>query len=313
MRLSGIRKPMGLDDEGNMIPQPGVMMGFGGAPQHGKSTVLLNVCFNMARLNNDISVLYWVLDDSRERTYERLIAMDSGVCWEAVTKRIDPTPEEVQRIEDSAENIEELIATGKIVLKDQTNGRSIPMLQRWVEQSYKEHNRPICVVIDSFHKISSTAGQSNMQESAKAKAHSEELKSLYKTHNLTILASLEVNKAATPGLEPGMINITETRKVEFDFDVVAMVFNHYHDTDGNSDLMIVDGDRVKPIIKVNIRKSKEGGTGPVYFALDTRTFRLNAYSADDIRKLTNTEEEEEAPRKEAKATTASASLEPWNN
>lgn len=289
-RLSGIKKPLGKDEAGHEIPMAGTLFGLGGASQHGKSTVLLNLTLNMALLNEDISVLYWALDDSRELLYERIIAMHSGVPWDVVTKREMPTPEQSRLIDESVEKISTLIASGRFVVKDQTNGRSIPMLQRWIENSYKEHNRPICVVIDSFHKISTTTDQASLAEAAKAKAHSEELKSLYKTHNCTIICSLEVNKAATRGVEPDMLNITETRKIEFDFDIVGMVFNHYFDTDGDSNLVIMDGDIPKPVIKVNIRKSKQGGTGPIYFVLDPRTFRLKAYSLNDIKRLTETEE-----------------------
>jgi DNA primase catalytic core len=289
-RLSGIKKPVGIDDAGNQIPMPGLLMAFGGASQHGKSTVLLNITMNIAMLNDDVSVLYWGLDDPRELISERMIAMVSGVAWEAVTQRRERTKEEEEKIQEAIQKISKLIAEGRFILKDQSNGRSLPMLRRWVEHSYKEHNRPICVVIDSFHKISTTQDQATFAEAAKAKAHSEELKSFYKTHNLTIIVSLEVNKAATPGIEPGMINITETRKVEYDFDVIGMVFNHFFDTDGDSDQIITEGNKVKPVIKVNIRKSKVGGAGPLYFALDPETFRLKSYSLEDIKRITATEE-----------------------
>lgn len=289
-KLSGIPKPVGKDDDGNPIPIPGALIGFAGASQHGKSTVLQNLVLGLATNNEDITLLYWALDDARERVLERMIAMHSGVRWGVVTKRISPTPEEEVAINQSVEVFRQLIAEGRFVLKDQSNGRTIPMVTRWVEQMQKDHDRPVCLVIDSFHKISASGDELQGSEVAKAKAHSEALKSLYKTHKLTIMCSLEINKAAGRGTEPDMLTITESRKIEYDFDIIAMVFNHYFDMDGQSDMIIVDGIKTKPLIKVNFRKSKDGGGGPVYFALDQSNFQTAIYTIDEVKSMTGTQE-----------------------
>ena len=290
LKLSGIPKPVGKDEEGNDIPIPGMIMGLAGGSQHGKSTILQNLVLNLAKLNEDITVLYWALDDSRELVMQRLISIDSGVSWAAVTKRIERTAEEERLINESISRFRLLIVQGKFVMKDQSNGSTIAMAKRWVETMQKEHKRPVCLVIDSFHKIGSSGEESNLTENARTKRHCEELKTFYKTHKITIIASLELNKGAMRGKEPDMLNITESRKIEYDFDVIATVFNHYFDMDGDSNQVLYQGGRSHPFIKVNLRKSKNGGSGPIYFALNPTNFNIKAYTVEEMQNLTASEQ-----------------------
>jgi len=264
-------------------------MGFAGGSQHGKSVILQNIALRLAEYNDDICVLFWALDDSRERTYERLLSMHSGVSWKSITRRQNITDVESNILSQSIQKISELIRSGKLILKDHTTGSALPLLKRWIELVQNETDKPIVVVIDSFHKISSTSNESGMSEAGKSKVTSQTIKSMIQTHNITLLASLEVNKGASRGIEPDLLNITESRKIEFDFDILATVFNHYYDMDGDSDQIIMDGLTIKPIIKVNIRKSKDGGSGPIYFTLDRDTFRIKDYTIDEIKLLTGKE------------------------
>ena len=152
-------------------------------------------------------------------------------------------------------------------------------------------DRPILVVIDSFHKINADGTEANLTEPARIKKHSGKLKALAQTHCITIMASLELNKGAAINMEPQLLHITESRKIEYDFDVISTVYNHYYDMDGDTDQVIVlPNGQLKPLIKMNIRKSKEGGSGPVFFALDQNNFKLTCYSIEEIRRLTDTSE-----------------------
>jgi len=291
IRLSGIPKPVGFDEDEKLIPIPGSILGFAGVPQHGKSTVLQNLALNIALLNDDVSVLFWALDDSRERTYERMLSMHSGVDWKSVTGRQFISSEDALLLKSSQNTIATLVSEGRLVLKDHSIGSSLPMLRRWIEITQTQSDRPVLVVLDSFHKIGVSPNQGMMNEVAKAKANCQYIKSLVQTHHITLMASLEMNKQSTRGQEPDLLQITETRKIEYDFDIVSTVFNHYYDTDGESDQIIGSPDgSIKPLIKVNIRKSKDGGAGPIFFALNQRNFQIEPYSMDEIRMLTDTVE-----------------------
>jgi DNA primase catalytic core len=290
-KISGLPKPLGTDEYGNIIPIPGSIIGIAGAPQHGKSTIMQNIALRVAEQNDDVTVLYWALDDSRERTLERMLSMHSGVNWKAITRRIPIEKLDYKKLTQSVEVIQGLMEESKLILKDHSIGSTLPLLKRWVEVTQSETNRPILLVIDSFHKISASSNEANLTEPAKAKYFSQWIKSFVQTHNVTVMASLEMNKGQTAGREPTLLNITETRKIEFDFDIIATVYNNYYDMDGNSDQILYDSDEgVKPLIKFNLRKSKDGGTGPLYFALDTRNFQVKDYTLEEVKALTDTSE-----------------------
>jgi DNA primase catalytic core len=290
-KLSGIPKPIGVDEYGEKIPIPGSIMGIAGAPQHGKSTVIQNIAYRIASLNEDVVVLYWALDDSRERTLERMLSMHSGVSWKAVTRRVSLSSHDRKKLEKSVKFFEDLISKGKLVMKDHSIGSTLPLLKRWVEETQRETDKPILLLIDSFHKISAASTESNLTEPAKAKFFSQWMKAFVQTHNVTVIASLEMNKGQGAGHEPALLNITETRKIEFDFDIIATVYNHYYDMDTDSNQVLIQpGGKVIPLIKFNIRKSKDGGSGVMWFGLNTDNFSIKDYSLEDVRALTILEE-----------------------
>lgn len=291
-RLSGIPKPVGLNENGQNIRVPGTLFAIAGAPQHSKSTVLQNLALYLAANNDDIKVLLWSLDDSRERTLERMVSMHSGVDWNVVTRRTEPTPEEEEKIESSINYLLSLMSSGKLIIKDQSFGNTIPDIRRWVEYVQRKSDTPICLCIDGFHKIAPSGSEMGMSGYALTTSHSSNLKTMAQTHCISIIATLEINKGArTVGVEPDLTAISLTGKIEFDFDIIAVVYNHYQDTGGQSKAYITDSQGfIHKLIKFNIRKSKEGGEGPLYFTQHPRNFNIRFYSMEQIMEMTGAEE-----------------------
>lgn len=287
-RLSGIPKPVGKDDDGNEIPIPGSLMGIAGASQHGKSTILQNLALGMVRNNDDIMCLYWSLDDSRERTLERMLAQMSGVSWRAVTRRIPPSSDDLRHLRRAEDEMRSLMSDGKMIIKDQKAGSTLTMLKRWIRMAQDSIGRPCVVICDSFHKLADDSNYKHSRADTAARLHSGLMKNIAHTHNVSIMASLEMNKTQAVGSEPSMLQITETRKLEYDLDIVALVFNEYFDTDGKGDNKIVlPNGMVQPLIKFNVKKSKEGGAGVMWFALNPENFRIHCYSNEEVKHMTN--------------------------
>lgn len=282
--ISGFPKPMGSDENGKAIPIAGTLVGIAGAPQHCKTVVIQNLIVGMAKNNDNIIQLVWSLDDSRNRFYERLVSMISGVPWRVVTRRVMPTEDHLQKINQATNLLCEYALSGKLVLKDRAAGTTIPMLNRWIDQVQQEHQKPVLVVIDSFHKITASAKELPKTDFAITKNHSSECKTLAQSKKVSILTSLELNKSQQVGIEPTLHHITEARKIEYDFDTIATVYNPYHDLQGQSSQYVVDpmSGRHLPIIKLNFRKNKEGETKPVYMVFDSSVFRMNCYSQTEI-------------------------------
>jgi len=318
-RLSGIPKPVGLNELGESIAIPGTIIGIAGAPQAGKSVIAQNLALRIAQLNSDVNILFWCLDDSKQRTFERMLAMMSGVAWNKVTRRVPINNKEKEKLKIHIEEFRELISSGRISFKDHSNGSSLPMLKKWVELTKESSNKPILIVVDSFHKIHATDAQSGYTETAKVKKFSEEIKSFVQKDTVSIIASLELNKTQTRGMEPDLSQITDSRKMEYDFDILCTVYNHFYDMDGNSEVIIKNLDNsISPLIKFNIRKSKDGGSGPLYFSLNTNNFQVKDYTAEDIARMGNLKEVNETNiggikiKSPDNGMLKSNTLEPWN-
>lgn len=287
-KISGIPKPMGQDEFGLSIPVAGSLVGFPGAPQHGKSTIIQNVALNIARLNTDVTVLYWALDDSRQRVVERMLAMLSGISWRKITRREHIEDHEKIALDSYIEEFKDLLGSGRLVHKDHSCGSTLPVAFKWVEMMQERFSRPILLVIDSFHKIHQAENDNSSSPYMATKKLCESLKSFVQTHHVTVIASIEMTKGQQRGIEPELLNMSEARKIEYDFDTLGTVFNHFYDMDGNSDQVIrKTNGQVFPLIKLNFRKSKDGGTGPIFFSLDPTNFRLKDYSIEDIGSITN--------------------------
>ncbi|MHA2068849.1 MAG: DnaB-like helicase C-terminal domain-containing protein, partial [Candidatus Thorarchaeota archaeon] len=286
-RISGIPKPIGYDDEGNLIPIAGSIIGIAGAPQHCKSTILQNLSLRLAAQNIDISILYWSLDDSRERTLERMLAIHSGVSCNKVTRREEPSYDDELKIKVSQEAILDLLQRGRLVMKDHSVGSTIPTAKRWIEMMQADYERPCLLVIDSFHKIGTAADEKALQGFGATREHSNKLKALAHTHKISIMSSVELNKTQAVGHEPSLHHITETRKIEYDFDVIALVYNEFYDMDTHTRQILRDPEtnRILPLIKFNIKKSKEGGCGVIWFAMNRDNFSMECYSAEQIHRM----------------------------
>lgn len=297
MKLSGIPKPVGHDKDGNQIKIAGTLLGFPGAPQHAKSTIMQNIALNVAMLNDDVTVLYWCLDDARHMVIEKLLSIMSGIKWSKITRREEISKFEIEELQRHIDHLKELTLQGRLLMKDHSNGSSLPTLTKWAELMQEKFQRPILCIVDSFHKIHSSGMDGGGNTYSSTKGICEKLKSFAQTHHASIMASIEMNKGQQRGQEPDLSHMTEARKMEYDFDIICPVYNHFFDTEGNSDQKIVlvgkDGkEKVLPLIKVNVRKSKVGGSGPVYFSLDTETFRIKEYSLEEVKRITMTTEVE---------------------
>jgi len=286
-KISGVPKPMGIDEHGQYIAMGGALMGIAGAPQNCKTAIIQNLIVNMAENNDDIAQLVWSLDDSRKRFIERLIAIISGVKWTAVTKRVMPSPEEEILIADAVNKLQQWTIEGKLIVKDHSAGSTLNTLSKWIHMMQDELSKPVLAVVDSFHKIGASNKESSKTDFSITKAHSQECKRMAAADKISLLATIELNKTQGIGQEPHLAHITEARKIEYDFDVIATTYNAYYDLEGSTSEVLKNPNTgaPMPIIKLNIRKSKEGGSGPVWLVYDMSNFRMQCFDTVTINSM----------------------------
>jgi replicative DNA helicase len=265
-----------LDDLLDGVPKPikgGVAIGFAGASQHGKSAAMLNLVTRLASNNNDIAVCYWAIDDHRKAIAYRLVSMLSGVPMKKVRNNVRRTPQDDKAIKEAQDVIRELIFTRKLVFKDDRYGRTKGKAETWIKETQDATGNHILFCIDSLHNVQ---GGEGMEARMKLLSTSTWMKSLCASVPATIMCTLELVKNKTKGEKPTLQSISESGKMEFDFDTLAIVWNeaqgNYCPVEHVQAKWGMPGN-YKPIIELDFQKNKTGAgeKGSLYFKYDTET------------------------------------------
>lgn len=265
-----------MDNMLDGIPKPtkgGIAIGFASAPQHGKSAIMLNLAANLAKNNDDIAVCYWAIDDHRKQIAYRLVSMLSGVHMKKVRNTIPRTDEDEKAIKQAQDIIRELTASRRLVFKDDRYGRSKGKADAWLKETQDATGKHILFCVDSLHNVQ---GESGSETRVKILNTSMWLKSLCASLPATIMTSIELVKNKAKGEKPTLMAISETGKVEFDFDTLAIVWNesqgNYCAVDNVQAKWGIPGN-YKPIVELDFQKNKAGAgeKGSLFFKYDTDT------------------------------------------
>ena len=267
-----------LDNMLDGIPKPtkaGRAIGLAGAPQHGKSAIMLNIAVQLALNNKDIAICYWAIDDNRKSLAYRLVSMISKVPMKKVINNVRRTSDDNRAMKEAQDLLRQLTNDRKLVFKDDRYGRSTTKAEDWIKSTQDETGNPILFCIDSLHNVQ---GSDNSDTRAKLMNSSMWAKSLTAKIPCTVMMTLEMVKNRTPGQKPILTQISESAKMEFDLDTAGVVWN---EAVGN--YCAVDSPLVrskwgvpgnyKPIIELDLQKNKSGAgeRGSIYFMYDSET------------------------------------------
>lgn len=264
-----------LDNMLDGIPKPikgGTAIGFASAPQHGKSAIMLNLATKLAMNNDDIAVCYWAIDDHRKAIAYRLVSMISGVHMKKVRNTEKRSAEEDRKIREAQDIIRELTSSRKLVFKDDRYGRSKAKAETWLKETQDETSRHILFCVDSLHNVQGDGAETRV----KILSTSVWLKSLCASLPATVMTSIELVKNKARGEKPTLMSISESGKIEFDFDTLAIVWNeaqgNYVPVEQTQAKWGIPG-RYKPIIELDFQKNKAGAgeKGSLFLKYDTDT------------------------------------------
>lgn len=269
-----------LNDLMDGIPKPGKnggrAIGFAGAPQSGKSAAMLNIALSVARNNKDVTILYWAIDDHRKAIFYRLIAMISGLPMKKINNSERRSEEDCAIIKSAYDELRTLVVEKRLIFKDDGFGRSKSRAESWIRHTQDDTGNQILFCVDSMHNIQGNDGQ---ETRTKLITSSTWLKSLCSIIPCTVMATLELIKNKQKGAKPTLQDISESGKMEFDFDTMAVVWN---ESQGNyTDVSMVNAKwgspgNWNPIIEIDFQKNKAGAgqKGSIYFKYDTKTTKF---------------------------------------
>lgn len=249
--------------------QEGRAVGIGGKPNHGKSSFVSSIAWNVAKnLNNNTVVLFHSTDDNRDTVLARLVAIDQELPMNFVT---NPTrflrslsPDEATKYQDKWEqgkkNIRDLLLAGKLVVKDSTHGTTLGYTETMIKYYKDRHPKArFLTIFDNFHKAQDFA---EWDERIRFKKMSNLIKNLSEKYWVAMLATMEYTKLPV-GQRPENSDLSETAQMEYDLSVIMHVYNELKDLGPEKTKLVTinqqgtsEAER-DPIVTVRVGKNKQ--------------------------------------------------------
>lgn len=265
--IVGIRTGLTELDQAINGLQEGKAAAIGGKPNHGKTALVSTIAYNVCTMNEDCMVIVHNTDDNVETFCSRLIAIDQMIPMNWVTNpkfhmklkgQAGYDPALQQKWKDGVKNIQDIIDSGKLVVKDSTHGTTLNYTEALIK--YYKNNNPnkrILVIFDNFHKATDYM---EMEERIRYKRMSGRIKLLAERYNVAFLATMEYTKMEE-GTRPHNSNLAESGQMEYDLSVIMHVYNALSDLGAErakAVIIPVEGAEPIPIVELKIGKNKQG-------------------------------------------------------
>lgn len=245
----------------------------GGLSNIGKTHFLLNWMKELARDNPQLCVLFFTIDDSRQKIIARLIASESMLPINTVSdplnqimRKYEKAPDMASSIlqeRDRAMGIIKALASQNLHVKDDSEGNTLEYMEKKIALFKEITGMPMAIFIDNFHKIR----VKGMRKEEKFTHLSEEIKRITNQYELMTGTTVELRKLNHRG-RPDLDDIKESADIVYDSDVVFMLHNDMHSKDGKTDVSFKEQGVTRPILEVAVKKNKLSSfKGRDYFKL----------------------------------------------
>lgn len=231
----------------------GIQKGFyllGAIPNVGKTSFLLNLCYNLIYSNDDLHVLFFSLDDDFNAIYYRLLALISqqkiNYC-----ANIGGTmnQSQMEQMSDSAKEVDEFMT--KFHLLDDVDGNTFDFIET-VSKSFSEKYDNLVIIVDNFHKIrTKNTFQTKKENVANL---SSNLKTMKNKLDVVLICTVELRKLNHSGA-PNPDDMKDAVELHYDAQVVWML---HSDSERNqtSEQIYHSATDTYPIIELNVNKNK---------------------------------------------------------
>lgn len=243
-----------------------VLMLFGGKANSGKTSLLAKMAYHIAiEEDNDAIVIYHTIDDSAQQFLPKWICIAEGTRQLTINEVRFPAyyarlyNKQTAGREVGYQIIRQLMAAGRLVLKDSTDGNSLSAAESMIKY-YRDKfpNRNLVYVADNMHKF--TDFQSASDQRMRHKTISERAKEIATREHMCFMSSVEYTKLPA-GTRPTNYNISETVQLEYDGNFIAHLYNEVHELGEDKALLThnqtIHGKvKVLPVIELAFGKNK---------------------------------------------------------
>ena len=277
-----------LDTSLSGIPKEDCMITFAGDANVGKTGYMFELALRLAKLNENIMVLFMSIDDSRQQAIARLVAMEAGLRINQVSHPIQniKTKEDQKKLDDGWRVIRKLVDENRFSLKDNSHGNTLDFAEGWIRWAKENYpNREICFFLDNFHKLGDEAGK---EERIRFKHASSRIHSMKNKLHFTAICTMELRKFIGGGSQrPSLQDISESKQMEYDNNLIGMVYSDLHAKRDESKIHwpdLVNGEMVKkPIFEIDIQKNKISEyKGTFYYKFSPEHSKFYESTSDEV-------------------------------
>lgn len=213
-----------------------------GDTQTGKSTFARTLASGILDQNPDQAlVLYFTIDDTKEKFISRWLASSSGLTINQVENpnyhiqqndRLTDSEKAamMQRLDAAYRNFDVVSESGLLVY-DETKIRSITDMERLIRMAkHRSGGRKLVVFIDSLHRMRLPAKYKKESTREHAMTISDTLKEWCNLFAIPIIATAELRRppSSSSGRRPTLHDIKEASDFEFDAEVCILMYNEWH-------------------------------------------------------------------------------------
>lgn len=257
----------------------------GGQPNTGKSTLCLQMAWNIAKSNQQISdkcqfkayVLYLALDDTSRDILPRIVAYESKIPIDVVQKPLKyrDHPNATHLLTRRAEGIRALKRNiGYFKMLDQAHENGCDCIEN-IEQIIARHyaklkeideHYKLVVFIDNLHDVGTSEGGYRGDENGKMMYITQQLGSMCNIYDIPIICTAEFRKL-NGSRRPTYDDVRESGKISYEAKAIMLCYNE-HGIKGEASNIYweQDGNELKqPVLEVKIAKNKLSSNKKLYF------------------------------------------------
>lgn len=278
-----------LDAKISGIPKEDAMITFAGDANVGKTGLMFELALNMAKLNENIMVLFMSIDDSRHQAIARLVALEAGLKINQVSHPVQnvTTPEDAESLCEGWKTVRKLVENGKFSIKDNTHGDTLDFAEGWIRWAKENYpGKEICFFLDNFHKL---GDEKNKDERIRFKHASARIHAMKNKLHITAICTMELRKFIGGGSNqrPSLQDISESKQMEYDNNMIGMVYSDVHAKRQDAKVFWLDevnGETVqKPVLEVDIQKNKISEfKGILYYKFNPEYSKFNECDSEEV-------------------------------
>ncbi|AEX86500.1 DNA primase (plasmid) [Marinitoga piezophila KA3] len=235
----------------------GVQPGFyiiAGHPNVGKTAFTINLFLDLLKVNEELTGVYYSLDDSDLLIFNRMLATLSNLAINEIQKKIEDE-EKLLRFNQAKELFFKWYDK-KLFIRDISVIPDFPTLQSDIEALYSKSNGHLLVMIDGLHNLEISDKIGSLREANIIRAN--KIKEIVDIYNIPVFTTTELRKPENSNRKDvTMFDINETGKYAYNANLILGITeassdkakNPYETSTKNDENRIID-------VKIKFLKNK---------------------------------------------------------